>query len=315
MLHYFKKTSSFITNTVIEKPCCADTFCFFKNKVGKTPTPQKNKTPFIFSTFMIVIITLSIILCSTQATLAQGSESTIEQILKRGALKVGMSTFVPWAMKDKTGQLIGFEIDVATRLAKDMGVAVEFVPTKWSGIIPALLMNKFDVVIGGMGILPSRNLKVNFTIPYDYTGMSMVASRTLAKDFNSLENFNSKNVIIAARLGSTAVAATKKYLPLAEIRMFDDEAQAYQEVINGRAHAVVGSAPTPAFQAIKYPDKLFLPLSGTFTKEPIGFAVRKNDFDTLNFFNNWIRYVDAEGWLQERKHYWFETKEWEQQIQ
>ncbi|MCG8565802.1 MAG: transporter substrate-binding domain-containing protein, partial [Desulfobacterales bacterium] len=86
-------------------------------------------------------------------------ESVIEKIQKRGVIRVGMSTFVPWAMKDKTGRLIGFEIDVARKLAKDMGVDVEFVPTAWSGIIPALLTGKFDVIIGGMGITPERNLK------------------------------------------------------------------------------------------------------------------------------------------------------------
>jgi polar amino acid transport system substrate-binding protein len=204
---------------------------------------------------------------------------------------------------------------VATRLAEDMGVKVEFIPTKWSGIIPALLTGKFDVIIGGMGILPSRNLKVNFTDPYDFTGMSIVASRKMAAGMSGIEAFNKPDVIIAARLGSTAVTATKKYLPNAEIRMFDDEAQAYQEVINGRVHAVVGSAPTPAFQAIKYPDRLFLPIEGTFTREPIGFAVRKGDVDTLNYFNNWIGYVAAEGWLKARKTYWFETKDWEPQIQ
>ena len=66
----------------------------------------------------------------------------IADIQKRGSLKVGMSTFVPWAMRDKQGGLIGFEIDVATKLAADMGVEVEFVPTAWSGIIPALLAKK-----------------------------------------------------------------------------------------------------------------------------------------------------------------------------
>ncbi len=97
-------------------------------------------------------------------------ESTIEQVMKRGTLRVGMSTFVPWAMKDKTGKLIGFEIDVARKLAADMGVKIEFVPTKWAGIIPALLTGKFDVIIGGMSVRPDRNLKVNFTLPYDYAG-------------------------------------------------------------------------------------------------------------------------------------------------
>jgi polar amino acid transport system substrate-binding protein len=242
-------------------------------------------------------------------------ESVVEHILKRGAVKVGMSTFVPWAMKDKTGKLIGFEIDVATRLAKDMGVKAEFVPTKWAGIIPALLTGKFDVIIGGMGIMPQRNLKVNFSIPYDYTGMSLVAHKELAKEFKSLDDFNKPDVTIVSRLGSTAATAAKKFMPKANHRLFDDESQAYQELINGNAHAVVGSAPTPAFHAIKHPNKLFLPLTGTFTREPIGFALRKGDVDGLNFFNNWIRFVEAEGWLAERKHYWFETKEWEGMLQ
>ena len=242
------------------------------------------------------------------------SESTLEQVLQRGVLRVGMSTFVPWAMKDKSGQLIGFEIDVARRLAKDMGVEVEFVPTKWSGIIAALTTGKFDVIIGGMGILPKRNRKVNFSIPYDYSGMSMVAHKQLADGFSRLEDFNRPEINIAARLGSTAADAAKKFMPRAQLRLFDDESQAYQELVNGKVHAVVGSAPTPAFQAIKYADRLFLPLKDTFTREPIGFAVRKGDFDTLNFFNNWIRFVTLEGWLAERKQYWFTTKDWEDKI-
>jgi len=260
---------------------------------------------------------LMMIACSNDSTpvnQTQEKESVIEQVQKRGALRVGMSTFVPWAMKDKTGNLIGFEIDVAKRLAKDTGVKVEFVPTKWSGIIPALITGKFDVIIGGMGIIPSRNLKVNFSIPYDHTGMSIVAHKTLAAGFSRLEDFNSSGVVIAARLGSTAATAAKKYMPKATLRLFDDESQAYQELVNGKVYAVVGSAPTPEFQAIKYPEKLFLPLDKTFTKEPIGFAVKKGDLDTLNYFNNWIRYVESEGWLKDRKNYWFRTKDWEKMI-
>jgi polar amino acid transport system substrate-binding protein len=243
------------------------------------------------------------------------AESTLEQVLRRGVMRVGISTFVPWAMKDKTGQLIGFEIDVASRLAKDMGVKAEFVPTKWAGMIPALLTGKFDIIIGGMGIRPDRNLKVNFSIPYDYTGMSMAAHRERASGFNTLESFDRPDVAVAARLGSTAATAAKQFLPKAELRLFDEEAQAYQELLNGRVHAVVGSAPTPALQVLKHPDRLFLPFKETFTREPIGFAVRKGDPDTLNYLDNWIRVVEAEGWLRERKRYWFEGNGWESRLQ
>ena len=263
----------------------------------------------IMTCALIIILAGGAMAGSLQQELVQ--QSTVEQVIKRGILRVGMSTFVPWAMKDKTGKLIGFEIDVASRLAEDMGVKVEFVPTKWAGIIPALLTGKFDAIIGGMSVRPDRNLKVNFSIPYDYAGQSLVANKELANGFTGLKDFDRPDVVISARLGSTAADAANKFMPKAEKRFFDDESQVIQEVINGRAHAAVASAPLPAFQAIKYPDKLFLPVQGTFTKEPIGFAVRKGDFDTLNYFNNWIRVTDAKGWLAERKHYWFETKDWE----
>lgn len=270
----------------------------------------------------ILYITVTVFVLAAAGAFAAGGgrediirESTIEQISQRGVLRVGMSTFVPWAMNDKSGNLIGFEVDVARRLAQDLGVKVDFVPTKWSGIIPALLTGKFDIIIGGMGIRPDRNLKVNFSIPYDYTGMSILANRKLAAGFTSPQDFNKTGVSITARIGTTAAAAAKKFMPKANLRLFDDESQAVQEVLNGRAHAVVASAPLPAFQALKYPEALFLPVTGTFTKEPIGFAVRKGDTDTLNYLDSWIRVVDAEGWLAERKHYWFETNEWEGQVQ
>lgn len=264
---------------------------------------------------------LTLMLAGTTALRAAGvreqlaNESALEQVLQSGVLRVGMSTFVPWAMKDKTGNLIGFEIDVATRLAKDMGVKAEFVPTSWSGIIPALLTGKFDIIIGGMGIRPERNLKVNFSIPYDYTGMSLLANRQRAKGFTTLGAFNRPHVEIAARMGTTAAAAAKQYLPRARLRLFDDEAKAVQELLLGRVHAVVASAPLPQFQARKHPDKLFVPIPGTFTREPIGFAVRKGDPDLLNYLDSWIRVVEAEGWLAERKHYWFETQAWEKLIE
>ena len=273
-----------------------------------------------FALFQIVIaslLTISLVSLGWAESVRQQlvQESTLEQVMKRGVLKVGMSTFVPWAMKDKNGDLIGFEIDVAKRLAKDMGVKVEFVPTKWAGIIPALLTGKFDIIIGGMGIRPDRNLKVNFSNPYDYTGQSLVANKKLAPGLTKLEDFNRPDFTISVRLGSTSVGAVKKYLPKAKMVMFDDESQAYQEVINGKAQAMVGNAPTPAFQAIKYPDVLYLPFQGTFAKEPIGFAVTKGDYDTINYLNSWVTVVDAEGFLKDKRHYWFETKDWESMVQ
>jgi polar amino acid transport system substrate-binding protein len=247
---------------------------------------------------------------------AQARSGLIDDIVKRGVMKVGVDIFVPWVFKDKAGNLVGFEIDVATRLAQEMNVKVEFVPTKWSGIVPALLTNKFDVIIGGMSSTTERSLKVNFSIPYDYSGMSICANKKLAPGYDSLEDFNRPEVILSVRTGATPVAAARKFMPKAQLRQFDDEAQAFQEVVNGRAHACVSSQPAPEDWVKKHPEVLYLPLGGkTFTKEPICFAVRKGDPDALAFFNGWITRMEWEGWLEERHQYWFVGGEWEKLTQ
>jgi len=268
-----------------------------------------NRIISLFVVFMVLFLSSPVLADDTRRELAR--QSTLEQILQKNRLRVGFSTFVPWAMKDKKGNFAGYEIDVARKLAADMGVEVDFVPTKWSGIIPALLTGKFDIIIGGMGITPERNLKANFSRPYEYSGMSILANSKKAAGRNSLDQFNNPQTTIVARIGTTAAMAAKKYLPKADLRLFDDEGQALQEVLNNRADALVASQPFPEFQTIKYADKIYLPLKGdTFTKEPIGFAIRKGDVDFLNYLNNWILVKEADGWLMERYRYWFTTQDW-----
>jgi polar amino acid transport system substrate-binding protein len=140
--------------------------------------------------------------------------------------------------------------------------------------------------------------------------MTIVAHKKKSAGFKSLADNNNPNIEIACNLGTAAVMSANKFIPKAKLRLFDDEAQAYQELRYGNVYAVVGSAPRPAFEAATYPDTLFMPLKENFTKEPIAFALRKGDFDTLTFFNSWITVKTDTGWLKDRHHYWFETRDW-----
>lgn len=242
-------------------------------------------------------------------TLPAVAGDLIADIQKRGTLKVGMSTFVPWAMRDKKGNLIGFEIDVATKLAKDMGVEIEFVPTAWSGIIPALLAKKFDVIIGGMSITPQRNLTVNFTAPYAHSGQIMAANKKLAGTYLKMDDFNQASVTIACRRGATPCKAAQKLFPKSTLRQFDDDAQAFQEVVNGNAHAMISSAPKPSFWSEAHPNEVFVALDGKkLTRGNEAFALRKGDLDAMNFFSNWILINASSGWLEERHNFWFKDR-------
>ena len=272
----------------------------------------------IFRWFVILVVAVVALgaLASCGGTKeAAAKEDLITGITKRGVMRVGLSVFVPWSFKDKDGVLRGFEIDVASKVAEDLGVKVEFVPTEWSGLIPALLTGKFDVIIAGMGIVPERAIKVNFTAPYDYSGMSINANKKLAPNWYDLAKFNDPNVVLSVRLGTTAVDAAKKFFPKAQLRQFDNEAESEQEVLNGKAHGVVASAPEPEFWVQKNPDVLYLPLKGKpFTQEPISFALRKGDPDALAFFNAWITLKQYEGWLEEKHQYWFVGGAWRQYL-
>ena len=241
-------------------------------------------------------------------------ESVVEKVVRRGTLRVGFSSFVPWAMQDKEGRYIGFEIDVAERLAQDLGVKLQLVPTNWDGIIPALLSGKFDVIIGSMSITPQRLLSVNFSIPYDHAYVDLTLNREKSASISKIEDLNDEGVIIAVRTGTTAAAAAAKLFPKANLRMFNDEAPAVEEVLSGRAHAFVSSAPLPAMETLKHGDTLVQKFETGLAMQPVAFAVPKGDFDTLNVFDGWIRLVEEEGWLQERRNYWFKSDAWQSRI-
>ncbi len=242
------------------------------------------------------------------------SESVVETIKKRGALKVGMSTFVPWAMRDKNGELVGFEIDVAKKVAADMDVDVEFVPTSWDGIIPALIAGKFDVIIGGMSVRPQRNLTINFTIPYAHSGMGIAANKAMTADMMWPDDYDSADVTFSCRRGATSCNDVDRLFPKATVRKFDDDVQAFQEVLNGNAHAVLSSYPKPVEWADGNPEHIVLPTTDNLSQGDEAFGLRKGDPDALNFFSNWILVNTTNGWLEERHHYWFKTRDWVDQV-
>jgi polar amino acid transport system substrate-binding protein len=268
----------------------------------------------------IVVIASIMVLCAAGVATAADVQkelrknSTIEKVIRSGKLRVGMSTFVPWAMQSKTGEWIGFEIDVAKKLAEDMGVKAEFVPTKWEGLIPSLLTGKFDLIIAGMMGTPTRALKINFTRPYDFSVMNIVAHKKVAAGFKTAADFNKPGITILARNGTTAVPAVKRVLPKAKLLLFSENGPMVQELLNGKAHAIVASSPEPAQLSIKFADTFFF-IDESLGREPISMGVRKGDPDTLAYLNNWIVVVKNQGFIEQKVNYWWKGMEWQSLIQ
>jgi polar amino acid transport system substrate-binding protein len=238
----------------------------------------------------------------------------IDQIKERGVMRVGVSTFVPWAMRDKKGELVGYEIDVAKRLGEDLKVKVDFIPTSWDGIIPALSAGKFDAIIGGLSPTPAREKMVDFVHPDSHTGTGAVANKKLAEGKHTFEDFNNPDVTIVMRRGSATIPVVKEKMPKAKLLLFDDDAQAAQEMLNGKADLFLASEPRPTYLNIDNPATTFKPFKQYVLETTEAIAIRKGDAITLKAFNDWVDARTQDGFLEARRKYWFGSRDWADQV-
>jgi polar amino acid transport system substrate-binding protein len=237
-----------------------------------------------------------------------------DKIMHKSILRVGLSVFIPWSFRDKNGEWVGFEVDVAKQLAKDMGVKIEFVPTKWESLIPSLLAGKFDLIIAGMTRTPERALKINFTIPYDYSGMNVVVHKNFAEGVTDYMDLDKKGNTIVSRVGTTGAALAKETFKNATVRLFPDEGPMVQELLNGKATALLAWSPQPSQLAAKYPETLVF-IDKHLDQQAICMGIPKGDPDTLDYLNNWITTVRNNGFIQKKVNYWWKSVEWEALLQ
>ncbi|WP_035245934.1 transporter substrate-binding domain-containing protein [Desulfogranum mediterraneum] len=243
-------------------------------------------------------------------------KSTLETIQQRKSLKVGLdSGYQPFEMVDKKGRVIGFDIDIAKELARAMGVKLEIVNTDFDGIIPALLTEKFDVILSGMTITQKRNLQINFADPYIVVGQAIILSKELEGKIHSYKDLNDPKYTVASRLGTTGEMAVKRMIPRATYKSFDKEADGAMDVVNGQADAFVYDlAFNVVFMAQHGKGKAVL-LDKPFTYEALGIGIRKGDPDFLNFLNHFLRQIKADGRYDRIYSKWIENTDWFQNIQ
>jgi len=243
-------------------------------------------------------------------------KSTLEQITKRGELRVGFEAgYLPFEMADKKGRFIGFDIDMAKEMAKAMGVKFVPVNTAWDGIIPALITKKFDIIISGMTVTQERNLKVNFADPYIIVGQTILLNPKHKGKVMSYKDLNNPKYTLTSKLGTTGEQAIKRMIPRAKYKSFEVESEAALEVLNGKADATVYDLPFCAtFMAQQGKGKLVF-LDEPFTFEPLAWAVRKGDPDFMNWLNNFLRQVKNDGRYEKIYNRWIKSTDWIKEIE
>lgn len=242
------------------------------------------------------------------------NEDTMSMIRRKGRLDVGVSLFLPWTMNDKDGNLMGFEVEVAKKLAEDMGVDLKLHPVGFVESLADLTTKRFDIVATGMYATPGRALTVNFSDPYSESKIEVIASREAMKGEGDMEDFNKPEVTFGIVNGTAYSSYHELHFAKSKLQMFADEPALLAALTEGKISAALVSSPTPGFMAKNSDKKVYRPFGKSLGRLGESFAIRKGDVDFLNFLNTWIRYYEQTGWLEKERKFWFDDMDWKDKL-
>ena len=239
-------------------------------------------------------------------------KSTLNQIIKRGELVVGMEPgYLPFEMVNKRGELIGFDVDIARAMADAMGVKLKLVPTEWNAIIPSLYDKKFDIIISAMTITNERNLRVNFANPYVKIGQTLLVQPKHAN--KKWQDLDKPEFTIATKMGVTPEFVARRLFKNAKIKTFNTQAEAVQEVLNKNADMFIYDKPFNDMFMLQKGKGMVIHLNNELTYEPLGWSIRKGDPDFLNWLNNFLNQIQNDGTYEKIYDKWFNDDKWLQQ--
>ena len=254
------------------------------------------------------ITTISFILAFSISTFAQ---NTLESIIKTGELRVGMTgDQPPFSMKLTTGDLIGFDVDLANALAYSMNVKLVIVEMPFAELLPSLEKGSIDMILSGMTITPERNLKALFAGPYTISGKSILTKSAVLAQADDAGDVNNKQYKIVALKGSTSESFVKMVMPDAELILVDRYEEAVDRVLNNQADVMVADYPVCIINAIKYESQGLVTLDQPLTNEPIGIAVPAGDIQFHNLVDNYLNSLILTDGLELLHEIWFQNGTW-----
>jgi polar amino acid transport system substrate-binding protein len=235
---------------------------------------------------------------------------SLQQVLSRGELRVGITLAAPWAMRDDDGELSGFEIEVARKLAADMDVEPIFLRYEHNALIRAIESGEIDLIAAGLSISPDRALHVNFSQPYSTGGIGIATYTESTADITRLEELDHPDYDVAVVDGTVAEEIARRILPRARLHRLGDEAAAIDALVAGLVDIYLEEEPIPHFLALEHPGTIDVPVNRPLVETRSAFAVAKGDPDFLAFLNAWIEAREADTWLPTTYQYWFRTLQW-----
>ncbi len=244
-----------------------------------------------------VILALALLASSAAPSFAQ----SVDDIMKKGKLTVGMLVDLPPFGLMTDGKPDGYDADVAKLMAKYLGVDLEIVPVTGPNRIPYLLTGKVDMLTATFGITPERAKQVQFSIPYSAIEIQLLGpTATKIASFADIANLK----VAVARASSQDTAVTAQAPKSTTILRFDDDASAGQAYLSGQAD-LIGSNNVTALQLAATNPSKGIEKKLALRSQYQGITLRRGSDDLRQWVNTFLFFIKNNGELDAINRKWF----------
>ena len=255
---------------------------------------------------MSLIISLIAVGCGKKEEVKPEKKAdSLKYIQDKGNFVLGLDdAFPPMGFRDDSGEVVGFDIDLAKEVAKRMGVELEIKPIDWDSKIFNLNNKDIDVIWNGLSITDERKEKVDFSRPY--INNSQIIITNADSDIETKEQLEGK--VLAVQLGSSAQDAveadTEVNDSLKELRKFEDYTLSLMDLEAGNVDAVVIDEIVGRYYIAKKPE-LYKVATDDFGKEEYGIGFRKDDTEFVGAVDKALEEMIADGTAKTISEKWF----------
>lgn len=238
---------------------------------------------------------------NNQSATKTTSDDLLKQVKANGKLLIGTEgTYAPFTFHDKNGKLTGFDVELATEVAKRIGVTPEFKETQWDAMFAGLDAKRFDMIANEVGIRPDRQVKYDFSSPYITSAAVLIASsdNNKVKKFEDMKGLNS-----AQSLTSNYADIAKKYgAKIVSVEGFD---QAVQLLTSKRVDVTVNDKLSFLDFKKQKPDAPVKIVATSSDASQSGFMFRKSSNTLEDAVNKALKAIIDDGTYKKISEKWF----------
>ncbi len=232
---------------------------------------------------------------------SQISDPHLLKIKKEGKIVIGTdATFPPFEFLNENGEIVGFDIDLGTEIAKDLKVNAEFKNIPWDELFFALERGEVDLILAGVTITLERAEKMDFSKPYFNAGQIIVTKKEKLDLIKTPEDVRGKT--IGVQRNTTGEEKAKELTDPSLVIGFDDYQKAIEALIEDRVEIVLVDFPT-GVELVKKDPNLTL-IGEPLTNEFYGVVVKKGEKALLEKVNTTIDRLKTQGILKDLERKW-----------